>query len=267
MRCRRVFSSSAGAEDDEDDAEAGLDAGSAVLDVGVVGDLTSGNGDEDGDGGVLLAAFDVLSVASAVASDMCVGDELASATGLDEGLEERLRLFCVALLPKTSVSVVWLAFPLGDDGERFMEEEAAAVVVADEALLGEDSIFEVEADGVGDDVTAFCNAAEADEEGELELVDAFGDLEERRLTLELASLVGGVGGGSLRGSRRLRLSSEDDLVRLPWCSLDVLSEVLSFPAGERTRLRLFLLLVEVFLLGELEGCEVVATAEGFSSST
>lgn len=94
--------------------------------------------------------------------------------------------------------------------------------------------------------------------GELEVVEALGDLEERRLTLELASLVGGVGGGSLRGSWRLPLSSEDERVRRPCWSFGVLSDALSLSAGERTRLRLFLLLVEIFLLGELESKEVLA---------
>lgn len=48
---------------------------------------------------------------------------------------------------------IWAGLSAGDDGERFMEDEAAVVVAA--ALLGEESSLEVEAVGVGDDVTAF----------------------------------------------------------------------------------------------------------------
>ena len=69
MRCRSVLSSSGAAEDDEE-TEAGLDVGSPVLAVDVPGEPTSGKGDEDGDGGVLFAIVDVLSVARAVASEM-----------------------------------------------------------------------------------------------------------------------------------------------------------------------------------------------------
>ncbi len=66
---------------------------------------------------------------------------------------------------------------------------------------------------------AFCNAFE-EEKGELEalaepLLLLLGDLEERRLIVELASLVGGVGGGSLLlGICKVLRSSGDERVSL-----------------------------------------------------
>lgn len=200
-------------------------------------------------------------MASRLREESVGDDEFASGIGLDEeeGLDERLRLLGVTVLPNTStLAAAWpFGLPAGDDGERFMEDEEAAAVEDDAAgVEGDESLLDVEA---GDEDNAFWRALDAeDEEGELETAAELGDLDERRLTFELASLVGGVGGGSLKGSCRPRRSSEDDVER-------VLLSLYSFPVspvaavfalpdeGESTKLRLFLLFAELFLLGELDG--------------